>query len=131
GQHAADVERFAQNMAHHVLREDALRGILIMQTPGGVNVMIAGIPAEGGRVDPALQAKGGGLRLAFHHLKGLALYAIFRPAANTDPIVARRQLDFLAVGAVDLWMKGEVRRQSFRRRGIYVPLRVANDEEAG
>ncbi len=40
-QDGADVEAFAEDVADHVLREDAFGGRLVVQASGGVDVMIA------------------------------------------------------------------------------------------
>ena len=57
GQHAADVEVFAQDVPPHVLGLDALGRALVMPAAGGVDVVVAGIPAHLGQVDPALELK--------------------------------------------------------------------------
>ena len=54
-QHRADAERFAEDLAHHVLGPHALGRALVVAAAGGVDVMVAGIPSVRGRVDPAPQ----------------------------------------------------------------------------
>ena len=44
-QHAADVEVFAEDVAHHVFGADAFGRRLIMGAAGGVDVVVAGVPA--------------------------------------------------------------------------------------
>ena len=55
---AADFQILAEAMAHHVLREHAFGGIRVVRATGGVNVMIAGPPAELRGIDPALDLEG-------------------------------------------------------------------------
>src|SRR2546428_12200820 len=57
-EYASNIERLALNLAPHVLGQNSLCRILIMRTPGGVNVMISGIPAELRRINPSLQLEG-------------------------------------------------------------------------
>ena len=54
-QHAADVQVLAQDVPHHVLRLDALGGLLVVRAAGRVDVVIAGVPAHLRRIDPALE----------------------------------------------------------------------------
>ena len=58
GEIRADLEVFALAMARHVGRVDAFGGVGVMRATGGVNMMIAGPPAHGGRIDPALDLEG-------------------------------------------------------------------------
>ena len=57
-QDGADVEAFAEDVADHVLREDAFGGRLVVQASGGVHVMIAGVPAHARQIDPPLEPHG-------------------------------------------------------------------------
>ena len=57
GQNCADIQFLAQDLAHHVIRFDAFRGILVVRTAGGMHVMVAGIPAVFRGVDPALHGE--------------------------------------------------------------------------
>src|SRR4030095_5987199 len=50
GQNGADVERFTQDLTHHVFGQHAFRRILIVRAAGGVNVVVAGKPAQTWRV---------------------------------------------------------------------------------
>src|SRR5205085_10857300 len=56
GEDRADVEAFAAHLAAHVGRIHSNRRVLVMTAAGGVDVVIGGVPPEGGRIDPA--AKG-------------------------------------------------------------------------
>src|SRR6185437_7356367 len=56
-QAAADVEILAENVAHHVLRRDAFGRAFVMRAASRVDVVIAGVPALGGGMDPALEMK--------------------------------------------------------------------------
>src|SRR5215510_12258744 len=88
GQHAADVERLAQNVADHVLRHHALRRAFVMHAPGGVDVMIARIPAELRDVDPPFEFERQRLRLVY--FDRLAFGDVLRPARVFDRVFARR-----------------------------------------
>src|ERR1700751_5990643 len=56
-QHTAYFQVLAQDVAHHIRRIDALRGLLVMRAARGVNVMIARIPACFRWIDPTYQAE--------------------------------------------------------------------------
>ncbi len=58
GQVAADLEVFTKAVAHHVRGVHPFAGVGVMRAPGGVNVVIAGPPAERRGVDPAGDVKG-------------------------------------------------------------------------
>ena len=51
----ADVERLAQDLTHHVFRQHAFGRVLVVRASGGVDVMVAGVPAQPGRIDPAFE----------------------------------------------------------------------------
>src|SRR5688572_11663309 len=53
GEIRADLEILALTVSDHVGGEHALRRIRIVRAPGGMDVMIAGPPAELGGIDPA------------------------------------------------------------------------------
>src|SRR5262245_38559496 len=88
GQHAADVERLAQNVPDHVLRHHALRRAFVMHAPGGMDVMIARITAELRDVDPQFEFERQRLRLVYFNRFGLG--DVFRPARVFYRVFARR-----------------------------------------
>ena len=53
GQVAADLQVFAQAVAHHVLGVHAFGRVGVVRAAGRVDVMVAGVPAEQRRIDPA------------------------------------------------------------------------------
>src|SRR6266480_3625427 len=53
GEHAAYVQLLALDLPSHVFGTNALRGVLIMRTASGVNMMIAGVPAVFRWVNPS------------------------------------------------------------------------------
>src|ERR1700738_4632630 len=57
GQHRADIQFLAADLAHHVVRLHTFRGILVVRAPGGMYVMVARIPAVFRGVDPALHGE--------------------------------------------------------------------------
>src|SRR5215813_1879780 len=128
GQNAADVERLAQNMPDHVLRHHALRGAFVMRAPGGMDVMIARIPAELRDINPSFEFERVRLRPIRGDLDGLPFDQIFGPAREFDLVLACREFDLLAVRAIDLRVEIEIGRQPFEAWRIDAFLRVANDE---
>src|SRR5262245_50920365 len=58
GQYRADVERLAQDLAHHVFGQHAFRRVLIVRAPGRVDMVIAGKPTDARRVDPSFESDG-------------------------------------------------------------------------
>src|SRR5207244_1059088 len=62
----ADLQVLAQAVTHHIQRVNAFGGIGVVGATGGVDVVVAGPPAQLRRVDPTLDLKGNGLgRLAY------------------------------------------------------------------
>src|SRR3989442_6923446 len=115
-------------MAHHVLRKNALCRAVVMRAARGVNMMIAGIPAQLRRIYPSLQMKGKRLRLAGLDFDLTDLNQVLRPSSEFDGEIARRQFDLLAVGSIDLRMKCKVGGKPFCRRRIKAALSVADYE---
>ncbi len=89
----------------------ALDRSLVVRAAGGVNVVIARIPAELRQFDPSFQAKCERLRLACGNFDVLSFDQIFRAAGEFDSIIARRKFYLFAVRAVDLRMKVEIGRK--------------------
>src|SRR6185369_8872505 len=104
--------------------------LLVVRAAGGMNVMIAGIPSHLSRVDPTVQAEGDLHGLGFH-FQALGLLAILRAAGIFDGVLAGRQQDELAIGAIDLGMKGEIGREALGLRRIDAALGVADQERSG
>src|SRR4051794_3958892 len=86
GEDASNLEVFAQDVAHHVLRVDAFGWTFVVGAAGGVDVVIAGIPAQLRRIDPPLEAEGQGLRTAVLNSEGLGSFSIFRPPGVLDGV---------------------------------------------
>ncbi len=61
----------------------------------------------------------------------LRLLAILRAARVLDGVIARRQRDRFAVGAIDLRLEGKIGREALGLRGIDAVLGVADQERAG
>src|SRR5205085_3297445 len=83
-QAAADVEILTQDVAHHVFRGHALRRALVVGTAGGVDVVIAAVPAPGPREHPALQLEALGVRRRGGHGDLAALDEVLRAARPGD-----------------------------------------------
>ena len=105
-------------MPHHVFRKYSLRRILIMQATCSVNVMISRVPAIFCRIDPSLQPAGKCLGFAFDNLDCLVLNQVLRPAGELDYVFTCREFYFFTVRAVNLGVKGKVRRQPLGLRRI-------------
>ena len=120
----ADFEVFAEAVPHHVRRVDALGGIFVMGTPGGVDVVIARPPAHQRRVDPALHLKRlGDVRGA--NGEGAGLRDRLGASIIANGVGAARQFHVFAVGAVDLRVKMKVRRKPLGLRRIDAAQLVA------
>src|SRR5437773_2786509 len=82
GEHGADVEFFALNLADHGLRGHTLAGVLIVATAGRVEVMIPGVPLVARRIDPARHPErqlDRRTRVAFRHHELFRYRKILRP----------------------------------------------------
>ncbi len=92
-----------------------------------MNVVIAGIPAARGEIDPALEPE---LQCpaGAPDLEGNAARDVLGPAGGVDGVGAGGQADDVAVGAVDLGLKVEVRREPLSGRWIQPSLRIADRE---
>src|SRR5579883_3483251 len=115
---AADVEIFAENVAHHVLWGNALGRTFVVGAAGGMDVVVAGVPAFGSWMNPALEAELFGMDAAQRHRDRLLENTIFRTSCIADGVLARLQGDRFAVGPVNLIVKIEVRSQPATGRGI-------------
>ena len=119
-------------MAEHVLRPHAFRRLHVVGAPRGVDVVVAGPPAEPGGVDPALDGERRLLPGAPARASATVSDCVSRvrlgPAAELDAVRAGREPEHLAVGPVDLRVKREVRGEALRLRRIDPALSVANHE---
>src|SRR5436309_13652653 len=118
GKDAADIQVLAQDMTHHIFREDSLRRLLIVEASGRMNMVISGIPASIRGVDPALQSECETLVLAFIDMDGLSFYQILGAPAVLDHVLSGRKPAGLAVRAVDLRMKGKIGSETLRLRRV-------------
>src|SRR6185369_17764196 len=101
--------------------------LYVMSAPRGVDVVIAGPPAQLRWINPPLQTKFQRLRLATHgHLFGLR--QILRAARVFDGVRTGWKFHFFAVGAIDLRLKTKVGREAFGRWRIDAPFLVADDK---
>src|SRR5215213_8823392 len=110
-EHTADIEIFAKNMAKHVGRLHAARGRGIVRASGGVNVMVAGKPAQPGWMNPTFQLKRLGMILCLRHDDLSPQHFIFRSPRVRDIIPSRRQLNRLAIGPIYLVLKEKIGRE--------------------
>src|SRR5215510_1577430 len=102
-----------------------------MHTSRCVNMMIARVPAETRRIDPAFQPENKGLRFTFDYFDFLSPDQVFRAACKFNQIISGWEFELFTVRAVDLRMKIEVRREAFGLRRINMTLRIADDKVAG
>ena len=109
-ENAADIQPFAFHMRKHVRRIDSDGWKLIVGAARCVNVMIARIKAEGLRIDPPLQIEFQ-LRRLIGDFDRPRLNLILRPATRLNGEFSRRQKNFAAVGAIDLLLKKQIRRE--------------------
>ena len=126
----ADLQVFAENVPHHVLRVDALGRVCVVRAAGGVDVVVAGDVAKLHRVNPPLDLEIEALRGLRNRDLARLLHGL-RTAIELDNVIALRQTNRLAIHAIDLRMKREVRREALGLRGVDAALRVANDEAGG
>src|SRR5688500_17977096 len=109
-QDAADVQMLSQDLTHHILVLIALGGVHVMRSADGGHVMIAGIPAEVGGVDPSLELKGKLTRVD-GELPGAR--QVLWSAGVLKSEVPSRQVNRLAIGAIDLRLEEKVGREPF------------------
>src|SRR5215510_13366898 len=128
GEYAADVKRFTQNVADHILRHHALRRAFVMHASGGVDVMIARIPAQLCNINPSFEFESECPLPIRADPDRLSFDQIFRPARVFDFVLTYREFDLLTVRAVDLRMEIEIWREPFEARRIDAILRVTNDK---
>ena len=126
-QHLADVQVFAQDVAHHVLRIDALARFLVVSASGGVDVVVSRVPAHLRGINPALELEPNLLRPGLD-LNLLSPFSILGSPRALDGIVARRQQDGLPVRPVNLRVKREIRRESLDLRRVNAPQRIVDHE---
>ncbi len=81
-----------------------------MGAAGGVNVVVAGIPASFCGIDPAFQVKYQIHRL-LADVNTLRLPSIFRAARVLDRVIARRQQQIIAISPIHLRLKREIGRE--------------------
>src|SRR5262245_45005914 len=131
GEYAADIEVFADDVPHHIGRSDAFSGGFVVGAAGGVDVVIAGNPAEVGELDPALHAERFARFGCGGNSDGLLEIEVFGAAVVGNFVFAGREEDFFAVTAINLSVKEEVGGQATRLRWIDAVVRVAKHELAG
>src|SRR5215467_1045267 len=66
--YATDIQFFALYLSGHVFGTDPLRRLLVMRATGGVHVVVPGIPAILGRIDPSLHLEVNAAAFALSHL---------------------------------------------------------------
>ncbi len=126
-QHRADLEVLAQDVTHHVLGIHTLGGLLVVGAAGGVDVVVARVPAHLGRIDPAIQAESQLQRIG-RHLDLTGPLEVLGPARVLDGVASLRERERLAVGAIDLRVEEEVGGQALGLRRIDAAARVAHYE---
>src|SRR5687767_1578490 len=99
----------------------------IVRAASVMNMCVARIPAPLGRIDPALQLNYDLLTIT-GYLNALRLAQIFRPAPTRDLIFPIGQQDIFSVRAIDLWVKGHIRRDPSDLRRIHMMSGVLDDE---
>src|SRR5829696_3929955 len=118
-----------EDVTHHVLWADAFGGALIVAASRGVDVMVAGVPAARGRIDPSLQLHVERRRASSVLQLDAALLAdVLRAAPAGHCVTAGRKPQRLAIGAIHLLLEEEVRRQPFGSRGINSSARVLYEQ---
>src|SRR5262245_58160248 len=128
-QDRAHAERLPEHMPHHVLRPYAFGRTLVVRTAGGMNVMIARIPTARGWIDPAAQPEiDGGRRTVDRHRPRFR--NVFGTAPASDRERTRWKAQRLAVGAIDLFLKEEVRRKAFGPGGVDAADAISDDERS-
>ena len=76
--------------------------VLIVRAAGGMDVMVARIPAVLGRIDPAFERQRQLRRPVGVDGEFLGVRDVLGPAVVGDRVVALGQADALAIGAIDL-----------------------------
>ena len=88
-----------------------------MGAAGGMNMVIARIPARFSGIDPSLQLKAGVHRL-LGHLHLTALRPVFGTARAIDGIFAGRERERFAIGTINLRLERQIGRQSLSLRRV-------------
>src|SRR5207248_184909 len=95
---------------------DPLRGTFIMRAAGGVDVVIAGEPLAGGRVNPAFELELFTLADNFVLDREFAvLNEIFRSPRDFDRVFSGRQVHAFPISPVDLVVEEEIGSEPPRR----------------
>lgn len=131
GEIRTDLQILAEAMPHHVRRVYALGGIGVVRAARRVNVVVAGHPARERGIDPALDLEVPLLAWRVCDGERRGLFHGFGAALKLHDVGACGESEILAVGAIDLRMKGEVGRESLGLRRVNALLLIANDKPRG
>src|SRR5438445_12545775 len=118
-------------MPHHVGRRYALRGAFVVSAAGRVNVMISGVPARGGGMNPAAELKRLFRRYPKRHSNLFFLNEIFRPTRVAYGIIAGLERNGFPIGPINLGMEKEVRRQPTAFGRIDPAVAIPEDGRGG
>src|SRR5215467_82503 len=118
GEHGPDIQFLALNLAHHVIRSHAFRGILVVRATRGMYVMVPGIPVIFCRIDPPLHHEGNLVWAFERHLDLLCLRVIFRPHRGGHAVGTSRNDHGRTVFAINLRLKKKVGSQALS--GIWI-----------
>src|SRR5262249_26347725 len=102
--------------------------VLIVRAAGGVDVMVAGEPAEPRRIDPPLERDGELARTAGVDAQLLRLRDVLRSAARRHRVRAVGQAQRFAIGSVDLRLEGKIGREALRLVRIDAAEAVSDQE---
>jgi hypothetical protein len=128
-QDVGSIQIFSGAVAQHVLRFDPVGWVVVVQTAGGVDVLVEADVAQAARVDPALQRD-----FLRHRLvrsdgdRPVALF-ILGPAAIFDRIFARWKVNGFAIITVDLVLEEQIRHVPLGAIGVD-PTQFVADREA-
>ena len=125
---ARDVQALSQNLADHVLGLDALGGVHVMRAAGGVNVMVAGVPAVLRGIDPAIETEGELARARGVGGEFRGALVILGASGILRGVVAGRELDGLAIGAIDLRLEEEIGREALGGKRVDTVEAIPDEE---
>ncbi len=126
-QTATHLEVFSHGVPQHVRGMDPFRGILVVQAPRRMDVVVSGPPTPFRRIDPAFD-----LVLDRHGLvfdgEPFAFGNRFGTVRTIEGVVSRRESDRFPVATIDLLVEEEIGGEAFGLSGIDASRRVANHE---
>src|SRR2546423_2159191 len=131
GEHRADVQFFAEDLAHHVIRLDPLSWILVMRTARGMHVMVAGIPVILGRIDPAVHGEGSLICAIGFNAYLFGFGVILGTHGGRYDVKALGNRDGLTIGTINLRLEEKVGSEAFGGIGIQPTEGILNDESGG